>query len=152
MNTVQGQFPDTLVLPFTQLHGNSPPANTVALQIRQGNTFSVAFDMTHAPHAPLSDGVVILMQSPESNFRTNAAVTLPNEGLSDRIAFMSTKPITAMIFGNRHTINRIFLVGTPNGNVFTWETGIIIDRSVTVSNGVTSAEATARLAVPIAST
>lgn len=135
MDDSNGQFPATLVLPFTTLYRSTGCPGALAAQITQGNTFSVAFDMTQAPHAPGQNGLVYLKTDPQSNFVAASRVELANEGLSDAIGFMSTGSTQATIFGEQQTITRIFLVGTPNGNVFTWQTGMIVGSSCLLSNG-----------------
>ena len=142
----QGKFPDTLVLPMTTFFsgtGKCPP--DLQAQISQGNTFSVAFDMTQAPHAPGEDGMVFLKTDPQSNFVAATRVQLSNEGLSDNIGFMSIGTTQATIFGQKHVVTRIFLVGTPNGGVFTWMTGMIVDDSCSLTNGAEDEALTSRL-------
>jgi hypothetical protein len=135
MNSSKSKFPNTLVLPFTSLYPNVNCRSTkLAEQLIQGNTFSVPFDMTHAPHAPGESGFVYLKTDRESNFMAAQKLELANEGLSDKIAFMSTGQTQAMIFGHEYIVTRVFLVGVPNGDVFTWQTGIIIDDTCAVTN------------------
>jgi hypothetical protein len=130
-----GKFPDTLVLPITTFFGSSGecPADLKA-QISQGNTFSVAFDMTEAPHAPGGDGLVFLKTDPQSNFVAAKRVQLSNEGLSNAIGFMGTATTEATIFGTKQLVTRIFLVGTPKGDVFTWATGMIVNDNCSLIN------------------
>lgn len=142
MSTNEGKFPDTLVLPFTTLY--QPCSGNVATQIQQGNTFSVAFDMTKAPHAPGQDGLVFLKTDPESNFQAAARLQLSNEGLSDKIGFMSIGSVKATVFGQPETVTRLFLVGTPDGDVFTWMTGIFVGNCI-VTNGEVDQEMLARI-------
>lgn len=132
MSSNQGNFPDTLVLAFTTLY--EPCSGNVATQIQQGNTFSVPFDMTKAPHAPGQNGLVYLKTDQESNFQAAGPLQLSNEGLSDKIGFMSVGTVQAKVFGQPETITRLFLVGTPNGDVFTWQTGIFVGSCI-VTNG-----------------
>lgn len=142
MSSNQGNFPDTLVLPFTTLYESC--SGNVATQIQQGNTFSVAFDMTQAPHAPGQNGLVTLKTDPQSNFQAAATLQLFNEGLSDAIGFMSDGSVEATVFGQPETVTRLFLVGTPNGNVFTWQTGIFVGDCI-VTNGEVNQEVIAKL-------
>lgn len=133
--SANGQFPDTLVLPFTTLYSSGGCSKGFVAQITQGNTFSAAFDMTKAPHAPGQNGVVYLKTDPQSNFVAAKRVELANEGLSDKIAFMSVSGTPAKIFGEQLTVTRIYLVGTPKGDVFTWQTGILLGNNCIVTNG-----------------
>jgi hypothetical protein len=142
MSSNEGKFPDTLVLPFTTLY--EPCSDNVATQIQQGNTFSVAFDMTKAPHAPGQNGLVYLKTSQESNFQAATPMQLSNEGLSDKIGFMSIGSVKATVFGQPATITRLFLVGTPNGDVFTWQTGIFVGNCI-VTNGEVNEEMVAKI-------
>ncbi len=128
------------------LYRNAGCPKVFAAQIKQGNTFSAAFDMTQAPHAPGENGQVYLMTDQESNFIAAERVELANEGLSDAIAFMSTGTTKATIFGEEQLVTRIFLVGKPNGAVFTWQTGMFIGDSCIVTNGTTDTELLAKLA------
>jgi len=142
MGSTQGKFPNTLVLAFTRLYKGS--GGNVATQIQEGNTFSVPFDMTKAPHAPLQDGLVYLKTDPESNFEAADGLQLSNEGLSDKIGFMSIGSVRAVVFGQKETITRLFLVGTPHGDVFTWQAGIFVGGCI-VTNGEVSAELLSKL-------
>jgi hypothetical protein len=121
-----GQFPDTLVLPFTSLYqGGGGCSPGLAQNIQQGNTFSVAFDMTQAPHAPNQDGLVTLQQSDQSNFQPSASMQLDNQGLSNEISFISDGPaFQATVFGQSITVTKAWLMGTPNGDVFTWQAAV----------------------------
>ncbi|HWP44392.1 MAG TPA: hypothetical protein VNO14_14195 [Blastocatellia bacterium] len=141
MSTTQGKFPDTLVLAFTTLY--QPCTGNVATQIQQGNTFSVPFDMTKAPHAPGQNGLVFLKTDPESNFQAAAPLQLSNEGLSDKIGFMSVGSVKATVFGQPETVTRLFLVGTPKGDVFTWQAGIFVGNCI-VTNGEVAEEVLAK--------
>lgn len=141
-----GPFPETLVLPFTTLYRDSGCPGDFATQLAQGNTFSAAFDMSQAPHAPLEDGVVYLTTDQESNFVAGSRVELANEGLSDAIGFMSIATTPARIFGGEQTVTRVFLVGRPAGSVFTWQAGMIIGDNCVVTNGAVDEALLARLA------
>lgn len=142
MSSNQGEFPDTLVLAFTTLY--EPCSGNVATQIQQGNTFSVPFDMTKAPHAPGQNGLVNLKTDQESNFKAAGSLQLSNEGLSNKIGFMSVGSVKATVFGQPETITRLFLVGTPNGAVFTWQTGIFVGNCI-VTNGEVNEEMLAKI-------
>lgn len=100
--------------------------------------------MTKAPHAPGQDGLVFLKTDKESNFQAAARLQLSNMGLSDVIGFMSIGSVQATVFGQPGTIKRLFLVGTPKGDVFTWSTGIFVGDCI-VSNGAVSKEMVAKL-------
>jgi hypothetical protein len=140
-----GQFPDTLVLPFTAIHSSSSGCdNGLAAQIAQGNTFSAAFDMTQAPHAPQQNGDVTLRTEAQSNFQASSAVVLDNEGMADTISFFSDGATEAVIFGQPFTVAKIWLQGTPNGEVFTWQAAMWIGENCIVTNVVMGDDALAR--------
>ena len=135
-----GQFPDTLVLPFTSLYQGGSACNPyLAAQIQQGNTFSVAFDMTKAPHAPGEDGMVTLLGSDESNYQPQGSLPLYNAGLSDKIAFVADgAPFYATVFGESVNVGHAYLAGTPNGDVFTWEAGVWLGDDCIALSGAAS--------------
>ena len=119
-----GQFPDTLVLAFPYLYSDNGCPGGFAAQLQQGNTFSVAFDMTQAPHAPGENGLVTLQASAQSNFQPSGSMQLDNEGLADVISFMSGgggDAGQAQIFGGDCTVTKAWLQGQPEGDVFTWK-------------------------------
>lgn len=139
MSSNAGNIPDTLVLAFTTLY--QPCSGNVGIQIQQGNTFSVPFDMTYVQGA---GGVVYVKTTPETNFQAAAPLRLSPEGLSGKLAFMSIGSVQATVFGQQETVTRVFIIGTPDPGGYSWRAGIIVG-SCTVTNGEAYEQVIAKL-------
>lgn len=134
----QSKFPQTLVLPINKVLQSGSTQNSIVEKINQGSTFSIPFDMSNAPQEPLTDGLVYMMDIEQSNFKANSKVQMSNEGLSNKIGFMSIEDADVEVFGEKAKLTRVFLVGTPNGDVFTWETGVILNDEIILVYSQTS--------------
>jgi hypothetical protein len=138
-------IPNPLVLTLTTIQGSGSCPDAIASQLSNGNPFNIAFDTSQAPPAPGKNGLVFLETAPQNNFTAASRVQLSNEGLSDKLGFMSTSSTQAQIYGQPYTVTRIFLLGTPDGSGgFTWFTGIMIGACV-ITSGAADADVLAKL-------
>ena len=143
MSSNEGTLPAKLVLDFTTLY--QPCSGNVGKQIDQGNTFSVPFDLSHVKNEGGNwNGYVYVTTDAENNFQAGAQMRLSAEGLSGKVAFMSTSQGKATVYGQPETVDRVFIIGTPSGGGFTWQSGIIVG-GCTVTNGADGDELTAKL-------
>jgi len=132
-------IPNPLVLTMTTVQGGSCP-DAIAQQLADGNTFNVAFDTSQAPPSPGKDGLVFLETTPQNNFTAATRVQLSNEGLASALGFMSISSTQAQIYGQQYTVNRIVLLGKPNGGgSFDWSGGVMIGSCV-ITSGVPNDE------------
>jgi hypothetical protein len=129
----QLKFPNTLVLPMTTLFEDAPSDSHIVRQIKQGNTFSIAFDMSQAPHVPGGNGLVHMQPDEQSNFKAMTRVQMSNEGLSDMIGFMSIENTEAVVFGEKVRLTRVFLTGKSHGDVFIWQAGVILNDEISIA-------------------
>ena len=143
MSSNEGSLPAKLVLDFTTLY--QPCSGNVGTQIDQGNTFSVPFDLSQVKNEGGNwNGYVYVTTDAENNFQAGAQMRLSAEGLSGKVAFMSTSQGKATVYGQPETVDRVFIIGTPSGGGFTWQSGIIVG-GCTVTNGADGDELTAKL-------
>jgi hypothetical protein len=137
-------LPAKLVLVLTTLA--RPCSGNVGKQIQQGNTFSVPFDLSQVRHQNGNwNGYVYVTTDAENNFQAASRIQLSAEGLAGKIAFISSAPGSANVYGQNETVSLVYFVGTSSGNGFTWETGIVVGGCV-VTDGTNSAEVAAKLA------
>lgn len=130
----QLKFPNKLVLPMTTLFENdASPENKIVQQIKQGNTFSIAFDMSRAPHVPGGNGTVKMLAGEQSNFCALKSIQMNNEGLEGMIGFISVENAEAIVFDEQVRMTRVFLTGKPQGDVFVWQAGVILDNEIKIS-------------------
>jgi hypothetical protein len=136
-------LPAKLVLDFTTLY--KPCSGNVGSQIQQGNTFSVPFDLSQVTHHDGAwNGYVFVTTDAENNFQAAARIQLSAEGLAGKVAFMSTAPGQATVYGQGETISLVSIVGTPSGTNFTWSAAIIVG-GCAVINGANVDEVAAKL-------
>ena len=144
MSSNVGNLPAKLVLDFTTLY--QPCSGNVGTQIQQGNTFSVPFDLSQVKYQSGNwNGLVFVTTDAENNFQAATQIQLSAEGLSGKVAFMSTGQGKATVYGQPETISRVFIIGTPSGDDFTWQAGVIVG-GCAVTNGEAGDELAAKLA------
>jgi hypothetical protein len=137
-------LPAKLVLSLTTLA--KPCSGNVGKQIQQGNTFSVPFDLSQVKYQNGDwNGYVYVTTDAENNFQAGSQIQLSAEGLAGKIAFISSAPGTASVYGQNETVSLVYIVGTASGNGFTWETGMVVGGCV-VTSGTNSDEVAAKLA------
>lgn len=118
MSSNEGNLPAKLVLDFTKLY--QPCAGNVGTQIDQGNTFSMPFDLSNVKHQNGNwNGYVYVTTDAENNFQAASPIQMSAEGLSGKVAFMSTSQGKATVYGQQETIAKVFIIGTPSGDSFT---------------------------------
>lgn len=139
MSSNEGKVPDKLVLNFTTLY--QPCSGNVGKQIQQGNAFSVPFDLSHIEG---QGGVVYVTTDAEENFQAATQIQLSPEGLSGKLAYMSVGPGKATVYGEQDVVERVFIIGTPDGDGYDWQAGVIVG-GCAVTNGEAGEEVTAKL-------
>ena len=143
MSSNEGNLPAKLVLDFTTLY--QPCSGNVGTQIQQGNSFSVPFDLSQVKYQSGNwNGLVFVTTDAENNFQAGLQIQMSPEGLSGKVAFMSTDQGKATVFGQPETVERVFIIGTPSGDSFTWQAGVIVG-GCAVTNGESSDEVAAKL-------
>lgn len=144
MSSNVGNLPAKLVLDFTTLY--QPCSGNVGTQIQQGNTFSVPFDLSQVKYQSGNwNGLVFVMTDAENNFQAGSQIKMAAEGLAGKVAFFSTTQTTATVFGQQETVTKVFIIGTPSGDSFTWQAGIVVG-GCAVLNGDAGDEVAAKLA------
>ena len=134
MSSNVGSLPAKLVLDFTALY--QPCSGNVGKQIDQGNTFSVPFDLSNVKYQSGNwNGYVYVTTDAENNFQASAQIQMSAEGLSGKVAFMSTSQSKATVYGQPETVERVYIIGTPSGSDFTWQAGIIVGGCAVTSGG-----------------
>ena len=143
MSSNEGSLPAKLVLDMTTLY--QPCSGNVGTQIDQGNTFSVPFDLSQVKY---QDGnyndYAYVTTDAENNFQAATKMQMFAEGLAGKAAFMFTGQSKATVYGQPETVTRVFIIGTPSGDSFTWQAGIIVG-GCAVTNGSDADEVAAKL-------
>ena len=143
MSSNVGNLPPRLVLDFTKLF--QPCTGNVGTEIQQGNSFSVPFDLSQVKYQNGNwNGLVFVTTDAENNFQAASQIQMSAEGLAGKVAFMSTGQSAAKVFGQQEDITRVFIIGTPAGDSFTWKAGIVVG-GCAVLNGEASDELAAKL-------
>ena len=134
MSSNVGNLPAKIVLDFTSLF--QPCSCNVGTQIQQGNSFSVPFDLSQVKYQSGNwNGTVYVTTDAENNFQAASPIKMFAEGLAGKVAFMSTDQSKATVFNQQEEITRVFIIGTPSGDDFTWKAGIIVGGCAVLSGG-----------------
>lgn len=131
---MQANYPNPLILSFGLIYNNQGCNDYIAGQLASGNTFNVSFDMSDAPKKPGDNGLVYLNTNLENNFQAFQRVQLSNEGISGQLAFYSISSTEAKIFDQLVTISKLFLVGTPTMDGYSWYSGVILEGGCIIIN------------------
>lgn len=143
MSSNEGNLPAKLVLDFTTLY--QPCSGNVGTQIQQGNTFSVPFDLSQVTHqGGMWGGLVYVMTDAENNFQAASQIRMAAEGVAGKLAYFSTSQGKATVYGQDEVISKVFILGTPSGDGYTWQAGIVVG-GCAVTNGAAGDELAAKL-------
>ncbi|HJQ71325.1 MAG TPA: hypothetical protein VKA70_20270 [Blastocatellia bacterium] len=132
MSSNVGNLPPKVVLDFTALY--QPCSGNVGTQIQQGNSFSIPFDLSQVRYEGGNwNGTVYVTTDAENNFQAASPMKMFAEGLAGKVAFMFTGQSKATVFSQQEEVTRVYIIGTPSGDDFTWQAGIIVGGCAVVS-------------------